>query len=330
VDGLCIRYGNVTAVQGLSLAALAGQVTCVVGRNGAGKTSTIEALEGIRRPSSGRLSVLGLDPRRDRRRLVPRIGVMLQDGGIQPAIRVGEALQHAAALYPASRPVPELTDKIGLAGMERRTHRSLSGGERKRLALGLALIGRPEVAFLDEPTAGVDPEGRVAIRELIGDLRDDGVTVVLSSHELDEVERLADRVVMIDGGCLVAEGSVDELVSGRHNGGGVVTFRAESGIDVAGLAAHLGAQVLEPSRGEYRVEHPPSSDPPSNADKVVAVTRWLAEQGVMLRDLRVGRRSLEEVFLAKVAELDQRSEPVANVGEARAKTAEPGSEEVAP
>lgn len=306
VEQLTVSYGDVVAVAGLSFTAEAGEVTCVVGRNGAGKTSTIEALEGLRRPQSGQLSVLGLDPVSDHRHLVERIGVMLQDGGIHPAIKVREALEHAAALYRSPVPWSELVGNVGLAGLEGRTYRSLSGGEQKRLALALALVGRPDVAFLDEPTAGVDPEGRVAIRELVTGLRADGVTVVLSSHELDEVERLADRVVMIDAGCLVAEGSVEALLSAA--GGGVVSFRAEPGLDGAALGAYLGAEVVELAAGEYRVDDLGRSEAAgegrTNPEKVVAITSWLATEGIRLQDLRVGRRSLEDVFFAKLGDLD--------------------------
>lgn len=309
VERLDIHYGCVAAVRGLSFTARAGHVTCVVGRNGAGKTSTIEALEGLRRPNSGRLSVLGREPFKEHRKLVARIGVMLQDGGIQPAIRVGEALRHAAALYPNPQPVPELAEQVGVAHLERRAYRSLSGGEQRRLALALALVGRPEVVFLDEPTAGVDPEGRVAIRGLIGALGDDGVTILLSSHELDEVERLADRVVMIDGGRLVAEGTVKELLRSPGTGG-ALTFRADTGLDVVAMGARLRASVTEVVPGEYRLDPLGEADAASgealtNPQQVVAVTGWLAEQGVRLRDLRVGQRSLEDVFLAKLEKLDR-------------------------
>jgi ABC-2 type transport system ATP-binding protein len=302
VAALTIRYGDLTAVRELSFVARAGEVTCVLGRNGAGKTSTIEALEGLRRPTAGRLSVLGLDPQRDRAALVPRIGVMLQEVGIHPAVRAGEIVNHAAALYPRALDPAELLERVGLAGLESRPFRRLSGGEQRRVALALALVGRPEVAFLDEPTSGVDAAGRRLIRGLVRELRDDGVTVLLSTHELDEAERVADRVVVIDHGELRAEGTIDQLTSDER--GGEVRFRAAPGLDTASLAAHLVAVagdapvVAEVAPGEYLVAAPP------RPSLIAAVTAWLAERDLPLSDLRTGRRRLEDVFLELTGSAD--------------------------
>jgi ABC-2 type transport system ATP-binding protein len=296
VDGLTISYGDVTAVHDLSFHAEAGQVTCVLGPNGAGKTSTIEALEGIRRPDAGRLSVVGLDPRSDRRALTERIGVMLQEGGLHPALRPPELLRHAAALYARPLDPAALLDRLGLAGRERRTYRQLSGGEQRRLALAVALVGRPQVAFLDEPTAGVDPAGRQAIRQVVAELRNDGVTVVLTTHDLDEAERVADRVVIVDHGRLLADGTVAELVGGE-GAGDRLRFAAPPGIDVAELGEHLGGvAVTEAAPGEYEVAAPPA---PAT---VAAVTAWLADNDLALADLRAGRQRLEDVFLRLTAE----------------------------
>jgi ABC-2 type transport system ATP-binding protein len=290
VESLTITYGEVRAVSGLSFAAEAGQVTCVLGPNGAGKTSTIEALEGLRRPESGRLSVLGLDPRRDHRALTERMGVMLQEGGIHPGLRPPEVLRHAAALYPQPLGVRELLSRLGLDGLEGRTYRQLSGGEQRRLALAVALVGRPQVAFLDEPTAGVDPQGRQVIRQVIADLRRDGVTVLLTTHDLDEAERVADRVVIVDRGTLVAAGTLESLV--RDGAVEEVRFGAPAGIDTAGLAAHLGdVAVTEVAPGDYAVAAAPT---PAT---VAAITAWLAEQDLPLADLRAGRQRLEDVYL---------------------------------
>ena len=296
VDGLTISYGDVTAVHDLSFHAEAGQVTCVLGPNGAGKTSTIEALEGIRRPDAGRLSVVGLDPRSDRRALTERIGVMLQEGGLHPALRPPELLRHAAALYARPLDPAALLDRLGLAGRERRTYRQLSGGEQRRLALAVALVGRPQVAFLDEPTAGVDPAGRQVIRQVVAELRNDGVTVVLTTHDLDEAERVADRVVIVDHGRLLADGTVAELVGGE-GAGDRLRFAAPPGIDVAELGEHLGGvAVTEAAPGEYEVATPPA---PAT---VAAVTAWLADNDLALADLRAGRQRLEDVFLRLTAE----------------------------
>jgi ABC-2 type transport system ATP-binding protein len=291
VEGLTVVYGEVVAVNDLSFRAEAGEVTCVLGPNGAGKTSTIESLEGLRRPASGRLSVIGLDPRADHRSLVERIGVMLQEGGVHPGVRTLEAVNHAASLYAESLDPGELLARLGLGGLERRTYRQLSGGEQRRLALALALVGRPQVAFLDEPTAGVDPAGRQIIRQVIADLRSAGVTVLLTTHDLDEAERVADRVVIIDRSRLVAEGPLDEVMRGPGTGE-TVRFAAPPGLDTGALANALGGvTVAETGPGEYEVSTAPT---PAT---VAAVTAWLAEHDVPLGDLRAGRQRLEDVFL---------------------------------
>ena len=296
VESLTITYGDVRAVDDLSFGAEAGEVTVVLGPNGAGKTSTIEALEGLRRPVSGRLSVVGLDPRADHRALTERIGVMLQEGGIHPALRPPEVMRHAAALYSQSLAPGPLLDRLGLAGLERRTYRQLSGGEQRRLALAVALVGRPQVAFLDEPTAGVDPAGRQVIRQVIAELRNDGVTVLLTTHDLDEAERVADRVVIVDHGKLVADGTIAELVAGQ-GAGDRVRFGGPAGIDTGALSEHLGGiPVTETAPGDYEVDAPPT---PAN---VAAITAWLAEHDLPLADLRAGRQRLEDVFLRLTSE----------------------------
>jgi ABC-2 type transport system ATP-binding protein len=311
VAGLTMRYGDVQAVRQLSFTAEAGQVTCVLGRNGAGKTSTIEALEGLRRPTAGRLSVVGFDPQRDRAALAYRIGVMLQDVGIAPAARVGELMRCTAHLYPAAVDVGELLDRMGLAGLERRTFRQLSGGEQRRLAMALALVGRPQVAFLDEPTAGVDPSGRQVIRQVVTDLRAEGVAVLLTTHDLDEAERIADRVVIIHGGRLLAQGTIDEITT-QDGDGTEVRFRAPPGVDTLALSSYLGGwdvtPVTEVAWGEYRVAATPTPD------LIYAITSWLDYYNLPLDDVRTGRQSLEEVFLQLTATEDGRPE-LLSVGE---------------
>jgi ABC-2 type transport system ATP-binding protein len=290
VRDLVIRYGDVTAVDALSFHAFAGQVTAVLGPNGAGKTSTIEALEGYRRPSGGSTTVLGLDPVKDHRQLVRRIGVMLQDGGVYPGIRAVEMVRLLCELHgqPRSR-AGELLERVGLSDRARGTWRQLSGGEQRRLALACALAGSPEVAFLDEPTSGVDVGGRQLVRQVIRELAASGCAVLLTTHELAEAEKVADRVVIIDRGRLVAEGTPAELM--RSGDGGDLLFAAAPGLDLAGLAAASGAPVIETSPGEYRVAAP------ATPRLVAAVTGWLAEHDQPLADLRAGRQSLEDVFL---------------------------------
>ncbi len=296
VESLTISYGSVTAVDDLSFQAEAGEVTCVLGPNGAGKTSTVEALEGLRRWRSGRLSVIGLDPRVDHQALTERIGVMLQEGGIHPAVRVHEALRHAAALYRDPVDARTLVERLGLTGLERRTYRQLSGGEQRRVALALALVGRPQVAFLDEPTAGVDPAGRQVIRQVVADLRNDGVTVLLTTHDLDEAERIADRVVIVVAGRLVAAGTVEDLTrsSGEDE---QVRFRAPAGLDRESLAGRLGGvSIAETAPGDYVVATAPTPR------TVAAITAWLADHDLPLADLRAGRQRLEDVYLRLTAE----------------------------
>ena len=289
VEGLTVRYGDVVAVDDVSFAAPRGAITAVLGPNGAGKTTTIEVLEGYRRPSAGRTSVLGLDPVRDHRTLTRRVGVMLQSGGVGNAVRAGEALRHAAALHEDAIPPDALLERLGIADKARRTWRQLSGGEQRRLALALALVGRPQVAFLDEPASGVDPHGRHVLREVIASLRDDGVTVLLTSHDLDEVERLADHVVILDHGRVVASGSPAELMAAGTPQ--EVHFGAAPDLDVAALGAHLGAEVVEKVPGEYTVA---AAGTPA---LVAALAAWLSERDVALADLRSGRQRLEDVFL---------------------------------
>jgi ABC-2 type transport system ATP-binding protein len=293
VSSLVVRYpGGVTAVDGLSFTAERGEVVALLGPNGAGKTTTVETLEGYRSPTSGTVRVLDLDPVRDQARLTPRIGVMLQKGGVYPGIRPVEALRLFAAFYES--PEEGLLDRLGLTAVARTPWRRLSGGEQQRLSLALALVGRPEVAFLDEPTAGVDVAGRQVIREVIGELRERGTCVLLATHELDEAERVADRVVIVDHGRLLAEGTPAELMSAAERA--TIDFGAPPGLDCAALAAALGAAVTEARPGQYSVAASPSPA------LVAQLTAWLAERDLALGDLRAGRQSLEDVFLRLTSE----------------------------
>lgn len=304
VDELTVRYGDTVAVDGISWQAAPGQITAVLGPNGAGKTTTIEVLEGFRTADAGRVSVGGLHPRRDHRLLTRRIGVMLQSGGVGPGVRAGEALRHAAALYDDPLEPAELLHRVGLDGKERRTWRQLSGGEQRRLALALALVGRPAIAFLDEPGSGVDPQGRQAIRRVVAGLRDEGVTVVLTTHDLDEAEKLADHVVILDRGRVVAAGSPASLMT--SHGGDEVRFGAPPGLDAAALGVRLDAAVSEVAPGEYLVS---AAGSPS---LVAALAAWLAEHDLPLADLRAGRQRLEDVFLRLVDDPAER--PAAGPG----------------
>ena len=296
VTELVVRYRERVAVDRVSFTADAGRVLALLGPNGAGKTSTVETLEGYRAPASGTVRVLGLDPRRDHAALTRRIGVMLQSGGVYPGIRVAEAVRLFAAFHDDADDPDALLARVGLRDLASATWRRLSGGEQQRVALALALVGRPEVAFLDEPTAGVDVAGRQVIRSIVRELRDAGVCVVLTTHELDEAERLADTIVIIDRGRVVAEGTPAALMASGADAG-ELRFGGPPGIDVIELAAALGGvDVVEATPGEYRIAAPPV---PAT---VAALTAWLAERDLPLADLRAGRQTLEDVFLRLTAE----------------------------
>ncbi|NYI07256.1 ABC transporter ATP-binding protein [Allostreptomyces psammosilenae] len=291
VVGLVKRYGDRTAVDGLTMTVSRGTVTAVLGPNGAGKTTTVETCEGYRRPDAGTVRVLGLDPWRDGARLRPRVGVMLQSGGIPTGARAVEMLRHTARLHAHPVPVDLLVDRLGLGSCGRTPYRRLSGGQKQRLALAMAVVGRPELVFLDEPTAGLDPQARHATWELIRDLREDGATVVLSTHLMDEAEQLADEVVIIDGGRVVAEGTPKELCDGGAED--ALRFSGRPGLDLLSLLRALpeGTTAEEVSPGSYRVKG--GIDP----HLLATVTSWCAQHGVMPDRLAVGRRTLEDVFL---------------------------------
>jgi ABC-2 type transport system ATP-binding protein len=291
ITGLVKSYGRTTAVAGLSMRAVRGEVTAVLGPNGAGKTTTIEACEGYRRPDAGTVRVLGLDPVKDARNLRPRVGVMLQSGGIPTAARPADYLKVMARFYAHPVDPAVLLDRLGLAESARTPFRRLSGGQQQRLALAAAIIGRPELVFLDEPTAGLDPQARLATWELVAGLRASGATVILTTHYLEEAERLADQVVIVDHGTLVTQGTPAELTGSQ----GQLRFRAEPGLDTSGLLVALppASVVKESPAGAYLVELPAGIDP----QVVATVTAWCAEQGVLAKNLRIESRTLEDVFL---------------------------------
>lgn len=286
-----MTYGDVTAVDGLELEVAHGSVTAILGPNAAGKTTTIETCEGYRRPHGGRVRVLGLDPVRDARRLRPRVGVMLQNGGAWSGIRAREMLRHLAAMHAHPVDVDLLVERLGLETCGRTPYRRLSGGQRQRLGLAMAVVGRPELVFLDEPTAGLDPQARHSTWDLVRELREAGVTVVLTTHYMDEAERLADQVHVIDNGRLLASGSPAALSArGSEN---TIRFSAGAGLDLAGLTGVLpaGSSCEETGPGSYVVHA--TVDPHTLA----TLTTWCAAQGVLAHSVHVERRSLEDVFL---------------------------------
>ncbi|MEM9034247.1 MAG: ABC transporter ATP-binding protein [Actinomycetota bacterium] len=292
VSELVVRYGSLVAVDGTSFTCGAGEVVALLGVNGAGKTTTMSVLEGLRRPDGGSVSVLGLDPWTERARVTAQQGVMLQDGGLPPAARADDLMRLYGSLHRAE--TGDLLEAVGLTERRRTPVRRLSGGERQRLSLALALVGRPKVLFLDEPTSGVDVAGRATIRELIAERRAAGGAVIVTTHELDEARKTADRLVIIDRGRVVAAGTADELE--REAAPDRLRFAAASGLDVVALSDLLGGHASEIAPGEYEVAVAPT--PPT----VAALTAWLAERDIPLGDLRAGRQGLEEVFLRLTSE----------------------------
>ncbi len=289
--GVRKQYGSTVAVSDLDLEVGAAEIFALLGPNGAGKTTTAEMCEGFLRPDGGTIENLGLDPVTDNAAVRARTGVMLQGGGAYPAARAGEMLELVAS-YAANPLDPQwLLDTLGLTDSARTTYRRLSGGQQQRLALACAVVGRPELVFLDEPTAGMDAHARLVVWELIDALRRDGVTVVLTTHQLTEAEELADRILIIDRGAAVASGTPTELM--RNGAENQLRFRAPRMLDLSLLIAALpeSYRAIETTPGEYLVEG--RIDP----QVLATVTAWCARLDVLATDMRVEQRSLEDVFL---------------------------------
>jgi ABC-2 type transport system ATP-binding protein len=292
IAGLVKRYGGTPAVDGIDLTMPSGSVLALLGPNGAGKTTTVEICEGFRTADAGTVRVLGLDPATDGAALRPRIGVMPQGGGAYPGVRADEMLRLVAACAATPLDPAWLLDVLGLGSARRTPFKRLSGGQQQRLSLACALVGRPELVFLDEPTAGMDPQARRLVWELVRALRGDGVGVLLTTHLMEEAEALADHVVIIDHGRVVAQGSPTELTATTADKQWL-TFQTRAGLPLAELLAALphGCAVLEMTAGGYEVTGPISPH------VVSTVTTWCAQQGVLVETLRVATRSLEDVFI---------------------------------
>ncbi len=290
LDGKMLRV-----VSGLSLVAERGQVTALLGANGAGKTTTLECAQGLQKRTGGSISLLGADPDTAGADLRSRVGVMLQDGGLPPSARPIPLLRHVAGMYQKPMNVDALVERLGINQFSRTSVRRLSGGQKQRLALAAALVGNPEILFLDEPSAGLDPQSRQMVFDLIAELRDAGMGIVLTTHLMDDAERLADYVYIIDGGHNVVEGTVAELLQHDHAGDSAITdrtlyFDAPGGLDFAG-ALGPGLQLTETRSGSYSIT---GAITPKD---LASLTAWWAEQNIMPASLRLEARSLEDVFL---------------------------------
>lgn len=303
LEDLVVSYGEVAAVDRLTLAVPAGSITALVGPNGAGKSSVLSVCEGLRGPASGTVRVLGLDPIRDRRELRPRVGVQLQSGGVWSTARALEMLQHIASLHAHPLPLDLLVERLGLASCGRTPYRRLSGGQQQRLGLAMALVGRPELVLLDEPTAGMDPGIRRDTWDLLRELRAAGVSVALTTHYLEEAERLADLVHVIDGGRLVTSGTPAELIGGSTRSSARLAVRDTLPQDASdSLSRHL-----LPLQSEVRIVDAHSLCVTTDGDSplVGPVAAWCATRGLVPVHITQGAATLEDVFFSVVAGPEQ-------------------------
>ena len=291
-ESIAKRYGETVAVADVSLAIPAGQITAVLGPNGAGKTTSLEICEGFRRPDQGRVRVLGIDPLHFTAPQRAAVGIMLQSGGVWATARPAETIGHVASFYRNPRDPAELIERLTLQRAAKTPYRRLSGGEQQRVKLACALVGRPALLFLDEPTAGLDPHARRAVWDLIGEEREAGTAVVLSTHLMDEAERLADRIIILHQGRVVVEGTPKELTAAVEADQIVLDTGAR--VDTTDLMAALpeGATITERGPGRYAV------DAPVSPSVLSAVSAWCADNRIPQHAISIQRQTLEDVFLA--------------------------------
>ncbi|HTK09896.1 MAG TPA: ABC transporter ATP-binding protein [Ktedonobacteraceae bacterium] len=290
VEHFSKSYGSNRVVDDLSFSVQRGEIFALLGPNGAGKTTTVETLEGYRKPDQGTVRVLGYDPIRDAQDLKPQLGVMLQQDGLYPALTTREVLKLFAGYFAQPQDIDALIERVGLAAAAKTRCRRLSGGQKRRLALAVALVGNPSLIFMDEPTAGMDPQARLTTWEIVRDLKKSGVTILLTTHLMDEAERLADRVAIIDHGRLIALDTPGNMIGVQN--ANVVRFVAQAGLDCAQLATLPTVSKAEELRaGSYLIET--SAVPVFLAE----LTAWLRDRDITLSELRVGHGSLEDLFL---------------------------------
>jgi ABC-2 type transport system ATP-binding protein len=306
VRGLTKSYGHVQAVAGVDLHITQGEVFALLGPNGAGKTTTVEILEGYRHRDRGDVSVLGLDPGRQRARLKPRIGIVLQSTGVDRYLTVAETIAMYSGYYPHPRPVDEVIELVGLAGKRNSRVVQLSGGQQRRLDVAIALAGDPDLFFLDEPTTGFDPSARHEAWQVVKNLAALGKTVLLTTHYMDEAQYLANRVAVIAGGRIVAEGTPDTL-GGRDTARATVRYRVPDGAlpppELAGTRTADGFAEFSPddlARGLHQL------------------TGWAIDHGVSLDELSIARPSLEEVYLQLTdSSAEAAAQPLSGTGSKR-------------
>ena len=286
VENLSVSYGDLMAVDNVSFEAPSGSVTVILGPNGAGKTSTIEVCEGFRTAKSGSVRVLGLDPASDHRALTERMGVMLQGGGVYPSARVRDVVSHFCALHNKGVNATQLVERVGLSNRSTGTWRKLSGGEQQRLSLALALAADPEVIFLDEPTSGVDIDGRDVIADIIRDLATRGTTVVLASHDMAEAEKVATHAVLFNSGKVIASGEITSLLTSRKH----LRFTSSEGLIPAELAVSIKSPVVAIGDGVYEVASEPTPQ------LMTRISQWLADNSHPLLGVDMGKESLEDTY----------------------------------
>lgn len=293
IDRIGLAYGRATAVEDVSLTAAAGQVHALLGPNGAGKSSTIACAVGLRSPQTGSIRIFGHDPRTAHARTAELTGVMLQDGGLPMSAKPLAVLDHLSRLYADPVDVRALADRLGVTAFADRSIRRLSGGQRQRVALAAALVGRPRLVFLDEPTAGLDPQARLAVDEVIAEQRDAGTAIVLTTHDMADAERLADRVTVIDHGRVIARGTVEELTGAEGGGapGRTVTVVVDGDPAEDALIALTDAGLVHVDSGVITIDCGPE------VDALHRITGILAAHRVPVRSVEFRGKSLGDVFL---------------------------------
>ena len=292
VEALKKDYGAVAAVKGVDFVVRPGEVFGLLGPNGAGKTTTVEILEGLRNRSAGRVQVLGFDPELQPAEVKDRIGVCLQETKLQDKMKVREAIELFASFYSRSVDAGKLLERLQLAEKREAFYSQLSGGQKQRLALALALLNDPQVLFLDEPTAGLDPQARLEIHDLIQNLRREQRTILLTTHYIEEAEKLCDRVAIIDEGRIIAIGAPREIQEGAR-ASSIIELECVQPIEPDGLPAWRDAENV--AFDDRRTRITVASRRPART--IVDMVKWLEASGVELADIRIQRPSLEDAFI---------------------------------